>query len=130
MVRVDAARAALLAVLALGTLGGWGGLPLLYACMFLLGTGDVLCRNAAQVLVPFLTPRDTLSTANARIMGIQEAGAGFVGPLLGALMFGAAVAYRSAWTRPPSCAPPCWSAASAAPGRSHPPRPGPAYWRR
>ncbi|MCP9988830.1 MULTISPECIES: MFS transporter [Streptomyces] len=92
MVRVDAARAALLAVLALGTLGGWGGLPLLYACMFLLGTGDVLCRNAAQVLVPFLTPRDTLSTANARIMGIQEAGAGFVGPLLGALMFGAAVA--------------------------------------
>ncbi|MDT9687012.1 MFS transporter [Streptomyces sp. P9(2023)] len=92
MVRVDIARATLLAVLAVGILGGWGGLPLLYVCMFLLGVGEVLCRNAAQVLVPFITPKAGLSTANARIMAAQEAGTGFVGPLLGALMFGVAMA--------------------------------------
>ncbi|MCQ0021848.1 MFS transporter [Streptomyces somaliensis DSM 40738] len=92
MVRVDLARAVLLGVLALGVLGGWGGLPLLYACMFLLGVGEVLCRNAAQVLVPFLAPQAGLATANARIMAVQEAGTGFVGPLLGALMFGVATA--------------------------------------
>lgn len=92
MVRVDVARAALLAVLALGILGGWGGLPLLYVCMFLLGTGEVLCRNAAQVLVPFITPQAGLATANARIMAAQEAGTGFVGPLVGALLFGVATA--------------------------------------
>ncbi|MFV2117343.1 MFS transporter, partial [Streptomyces sp. Act-28] len=92
MVRVDLARAALLAVLALGILGGWGGLPLLYACMFLLGAGEVLCRNAAQVLVPFITPKAGLATANARIMAVQEAGTGFVGPLVGALLFGVATA--------------------------------------
>ncbi|MFE3865578.1 MFS transporter [Streptomyces goshikiensis] len=92
MVRVDIARAVLLAVLALGILGGWGGLPLLYVCMFLLGVGEVLSRNAAQVLVPFITPQAGLATANARIMAAQEAGTGFIGPLLGALMFGVAVA--------------------------------------
>jgi MFS family permease len=92
MVRVDIVRAGLLAVLAVGILGGWGRLPLLYACMFLLGVGEVLSRNAAQVLVPFITPKAGLSTANARIMAAQEAGTGFVGPLLGALMFGVAVA--------------------------------------
>ncbi|MCY0931121.1 MFS transporter [Streptomyces sp. H27-H1] len=92
MVRVDVARAVVLAVLTAGILGGWGGLPLLYVCMFLLGTGEVIGRNAAQVLVPFITPKAGLSTANARIMAVQEAGTGFVGPLLGALMFGVAVA--------------------------------------
>ncbi|MCM2579552.1 MFS transporter [Streptomyces meridianus] len=92
MVRVDIARAVLLTVLTLGILGGWGGLPLLYVCMFLLGVGEVLCRNAAQVLVPFITPQAGLSTANARIMAAQEAGAGFVGPLVGALLFGVAMA--------------------------------------
>jgi MFS family permease len=92
MVRVDVGRAVLLAVLTIGILGGWGGLPLLYVCMFLLGVGEVLCRNAAQVLVPFITPQAGLSTANARIMAAQEAGTGFIGPLLGALMFGVATA--------------------------------------
>lgn len=92
MVRVDVGRAVLLAVLTAGILGGWGGLPLLYVCMFLLGVGEVLCRNAAQVLVPFITPQAGLSTANARIMAAQEAGTGFIGPLVGALMFGVATA--------------------------------------
>ncbi|OKI02590.1 MFS transporter permease [Streptomyces sp. CB02923] len=92
MVRIDIGRAVLLTVLALGILGGWGGLPLLYACMFLLGVGEVLCRNAAQVLVPFITPKTGLATANARIMAAQEAGTGFVGPLVGALLFGVAAA--------------------------------------
>lgn len=92
MMWVDVVRAGLLAVLAAGIVGGWGGLPLLYLCMFLLGTGDVFCRNAAQVLVPFITPKSGLAVANARIMAAQEAGAGFVGPLVGALLFGVAVA--------------------------------------
>ncbi|WP_307961859.1 MFS transporter [Salinispora arenicola] len=89
---VNLARAGLLAVLAAGIVGGWAGLPLLYFSMFLLGTGDVFCRNAAQVLVPSITPREDLAVANARIMATQEAGAGFVGPLVGALLFGVAVA--------------------------------------
>ncbi|MEH1014394.1 MFS transporter [Micromonospora sp. CPCC 206060] len=92
MVRVDIARAVLLAVLALGILGGWGGLPLLYVCMFLLGVGEVFCRNAAQVLVPFITPESGLATANARVMAAQEAGSGFLGPLIGALLFSVAIA--------------------------------------
>lgn len=92
MVRVDFTRACLLALLAAGIIGGWGGLPLLYVCMFLLGTGEVLCRNAAQVLVPFITPQAGLATANARVMAAQEAGTGFVGPLVGALLFGVAMA--------------------------------------
>lgn len=92
MMWVNLARAGLLAVLAAGIVGGWAGLPLLYFSMFLLGTGDVFCRNAAQVLVPSITPREDLAVANARIMATQEAGAGFVGPLVGALLFGVAVA--------------------------------------
>ncbi|MFB7512268.1 MFS transporter [Streptomyces sp. NPDC056144] len=92
MVRIDLVRAVLLGVLTAGILGGWGGLPLLYACMFLLGVGEVLCRNAAQVLVPFIAPKDGLATANARIMAAQEAGTGFIGPLVGALLFGVATA--------------------------------------
>ncbi|GAB3137667.1 MFS transporter [Micromonospora sonneratiae] len=92
MMRVDFVRAGLLAVLALGITGGWGGLPLLYVCMFLLGVGEVFYRNASQVLVPFITPEPGLSTANARVMAAQEAGTGFVGPLVGALLFGVAVA--------------------------------------
>ncbi|MBO4206945.1 MFS transporter [Micromonospora echinofusca] len=92
MVRVDVARAVLLAVLTLGILGGWGGLPLLYVCMFLLGLGEVFARNAAQVLVPFITPEAGLATANARVMAAQEAGSGFLGPLVGALLFSVAVA--------------------------------------
>ncbi|MFB6391823.1 MFS transporter [Polymorphospora lycopeni] len=92
LVRVDLARAVLLVVLTAGIIGGWGGLPLLYVCMFLLGVGEVFCRNAAQVLVPFVAPESGLSTANARIMAAQEAGTGFVGPLFGALLFGVAVA--------------------------------------
>lgn len=92
MMWVDLVRAGLLTVLAAGILFGWAGLPLLYLCMFLLGTGDVFSRNAAQVLVPFITPKVGLAVANARIMAAQEAGAGFVGPLVGALLFGVAVA--------------------------------------
>lgn len=92
MVRVDIVRATLLAVLVLGVLGGWGGLPLLYVCLFLLGVGEVVSRNAAQVLVPFITPPAGLATANARVMAAQEAGSGFVGPLVGALLFGVAMA--------------------------------------
>jgi MFS family permease len=92
MVRVDVARAVLLAVLALGITGGWGGLPLLYVCMFLLGVGEVFCRNASQVLVPFITPESGLASANARVMAAQEAGGGFVGPLVGAVLFGVGVA--------------------------------------
>ncbi|WP_042425025.1 MFS transporter [Streptacidiphilus anmyonensis] len=92
MVRVDFTRAVVQAVLAVGIIGGWGGLPLLYGCMFLLGVGEVLNRNAAQVLVPFIAPKDGLSIANARIMGAQEAGTGFVGPLIGALVFSVAAA--------------------------------------
>ncbi|BCJ68145.1 MFS transporter [Polymorphospora rubra] len=92
LVRVDLARAVLLAVLTVGILGGWGGLPLLYVCMFLLGVAEVFCRNAAQVLVPYVAPESGLSTANARIMAAQEAGTGFVGPLFGALLFSVAVA--------------------------------------
>lgn len=92
MVRVDIGRATLLAVLTLGIFGGWGGLPLLYVCLFLLGIGEVVSRNAAQILVPFITPQDGLSIANGRVMAAQEAGSGFVGPLIGALLFGVAMA--------------------------------------
>ncbi|MFC4150092.1 MFS transporter [Micromonospora mangrovi] len=92
MVRVDLARVALLALLAAGIAGGWGGLPLLYVCLFLLGVGEVFFRNASQVLVPFITADSGLATANARVMAAQEAGSGFLGPLVGALLFGVAVA--------------------------------------
>ncbi|OJF14961.1 MFS transporter permease [Couchioplanes caeruleus subsp. caeruleus] len=92
MVRVDLARAVILAVLAVGILGGWGGLPLLYTCMFLLGVGEVFSRNAAQTFLPFIAPKSGLTTANARVMAVEEAGTGFVGPLVGAVLFGVAVA--------------------------------------
>jgi MFS family permease len=92
MYRVDAFRAVLMAVLTAGIVFGFGGLPLLYACLFLIGTGETFFRNAAQALVPDITSRAGLTTANARIVATQEAGSTFFGPLAGAALFGLGMA--------------------------------------
>jgi MFS family permease len=87
MARIDFFRCTLLVLFALSVAFGRARLPLMYACFFLIGTGETFFRNAAQILVPFVVRERHLVEANGLLMGAQQAGNRFVGPLLGSALF-------------------------------------------
>lgn len=87
-----AARAVVVAVVAVAVAGGWHGLALLYAAAFLLGAAEVLFDNAAQTIVPALVPADRLEAANARLYAAEVVADNFAGPPLGGALFAAAAA--------------------------------------
>ncbi|MEV7214540.1 MFS transporter [Kitasatospora cineracea] len=88
MVRIDFFRAALVALLACCVLFGRGQLPVLYLCLFLIGSCETFFRNAAQVLLPSVLREEALVDGNGRLMAAQTAGSEFLGPLVGAALFG------------------------------------------
>jgi MFS family permease len=87
MIVIDFVRAGVLGLFTLGILSGHAGLVALYACFFLVGTGETFFRNASQALVPDLVTRDALVTANSRLVATQAATQQFIGPLAGSALF-------------------------------------------
>lgn len=90
MVIADCCRCIVVAGLGLAVLSDDATMLLLYVCAFALGIGETLHANAAQAIVPVLVEADQLVTANARLTGTQVMSEQFIGPPVGAALFGAA----------------------------------------
>ncbi len=92
MAGVDAGRALLLALLAVGLSMESVRLPALYLVLFLVGVGETAVDNAAQSMVPDLVPAPALDRANGRLLAAERATNELAGPPLGAALFGVSVA--------------------------------------
>lgn len=86
MVAVDWVRVAALGVLAAAIAAGRAGIPLLYAVLFVVNTGEVVFRAASQAMIPAVVPRERLERANGLLAGgvtlMQQMVAGPLGGLL------------------------------------------------
>jgi MFS family permease len=87
MVRIDFIRFTVLVIFAISLLVSHTHLLLLYACFFVIGSGETYFRNASQAIVPALVPHPALMKANGRLIATQDATTQFVGPLAGAALF-------------------------------------------
>lgn len=65
VVTVDCVRAVALATLTIGVATGTATIWLIYAVLFILGTGETLADTAASAFVPALVPPPQLPTANS-----------------------------------------------------------------
>jgi MFS family permease len=92
MVAIALLRTGVSAALAVGILAGVVGLPVLYLAAFVLGVGETLFDTAAQSIMPNIVERDRLSQANGRLYAAEVTTNQFVGPPLGGLLAGVAVA--------------------------------------
>ncbi|MFD5563119.1 MFS transporter [Kitasatospora griseola] len=89
-VAMNAARAALTAVLAGAVFAGAASLPLIYTVGLLLGSCAALGDNASSALVPAVVPSEQLPHANSRIFAAYSVLNKLCGPPLGAALFGVA----------------------------------------
>ncbi|TDB75661.1 MFS transporter [Micromonospora sp. KC723] len=87
MAVVDAARAALVAVLAVAVAVDRAGVAVLVAAAFLLATLGVLFDAAAYALLPALVTPAVLPTANGRLQAGTAVAAGFLGAPLAGVLF-------------------------------------------
>ena len=93
---VDLLRAGAVAVLGMLVANGDSSLALLYAVVFVLGMAETLFDSAAMAVVPAVLESDfspgrenaSLERANGRLFAGQLTANQFVGPPLGALLFG------------------------------------------
>ena len=109
IVRMDLARGAVTAVVAIGVLAGSGALPdpsevtgtqsttvglylLVLVATLLLGCAEVLRDNAAQTLLPSIVEADGLERANGRLWAAEATANQFAGPPLGSLLLGVSFA--------------------------------------
>lgn len=92
MVSVNALRVVVAAALAAGVATGVVGLPALYVAAFVLGMGETLFDTAAQSIMPNVVDRERLSQANGRLYAVELVMNQFVGPPLGGLLAGVALA--------------------------------------
>lgn len=81
-------RAALLGVLVLLIASGLGSVPVFYGAAFALGLCQVVYDSAARAILPQLVDRRHLDKANSWLTVEETVGQGFVGPPLGAALFG------------------------------------------
>ena len=93
MIRVDAGRAVLIAMLAMLVAGEYRELWVLYVVAFALGVGETLFDTAAQSIVPAVVddPRQ-LDRANGRLYAVEMIANQFIGPPIGGLIIVAASA--------------------------------------
>ncbi|HLL69629.1 MAG TPA: MFS transporter [Micromonosporaceae bacterium] len=92
MVTVDWVRAAAIAGLGVAVLVDAAPLALIYAVMFLLGTGETLFRAASQSILPALVRPEQLERANGRLAGARTLVHDMVAAPLGGLLFAVAAA--------------------------------------
>ncbi|SBT41099.1 MFS transporter [Micromonospora auratinigra] len=87
MVLIDWVRVAVLAGLAAAMLTGRAGVPLLYVVLFVVNTGEVVFRTAAQAVVPAVVPRSRLERANGWLGGGTQVMQNMVAGPLGGFLF-------------------------------------------
>lgn len=92
MVSVDVARVVALGGLALVVVAGHEHLAVLYVVAFVLGVGETLFDTSAQSVLPMVVGRDDLSVANGRLYAAELTMNQFVGPPVGGLLAGSAIA--------------------------------------
>jgi MFS family permease len=92
MVVVDCLRAAAICALAASVALDRVGIPLIYAVMFLLGTGQTLFTSASMSLMPALVPAALLERANSRLVATLTVARDMLAGPAGGLMFAAAAA--------------------------------------
>jgi MFS family permease len=90
MVLADIGRCIVVAGLGVAVLMDDASIWLLYACAFALGIGETMHANAAQAIIPVIVDPEQLVAANARLTGTQVMSEQFLGPPIGAALFGAA----------------------------------------
>ena len=78
--------------LAVAVAVGEASLPVIYAALFLLGTGDSIARNTEQTVVASIVEPEQLARANSRLFGTTMLGSQLGGPPLGAYLFAVAAA--------------------------------------
>ncbi|WP_371495296.1 MFS transporter [Kitasatospora sp. NBC_00374] len=92
MVVVDWVRVVAMGVLAAAVATGHAGLPLLYAVLFVVNTGEIVFRAASQAVLPAVVPRERLERANGLLFGgatlMQQMVAGPLGGFLFVLAAG------------------------------------------
>jgi MFS family permease len=91
MIGSDVFRTVVIGLLGLLLLGGTRHLLLVYCAAFLLGSAETLFDNASHAIVPSLVARDRLEVANGRLEAVLLVNNEFLGPLLGGILFAAAV---------------------------------------
>lgn len=88
---VDGMRFVAMAALGIALVTGVESIPLLVIVAFALGMAETVFDNASQAILPSLVGNDALEAANGRLEGAQIVANQFVGPPLGAWLFGLAV---------------------------------------
>ncbi|MGY0007730.1 MFS transporter [Micromonospora sp. I033] len=92
MVVIDWLRVAALAVLAVAMVADRAGVALLYVVLFVVNTGEVVFRSAAQAVVPAVVPRSRLERANGWLGGGTQIMQNMVAGPLGGFLFVVAAA--------------------------------------
>ncbi|MEV4493877.1 MFS transporter [Micromonospora coxensis] len=87
MVVIDVVRVLALAVLAGAMLTGRAGVPLLYAVLFLVNSGEIVFRAASQAMLPAVVPRARLERANGWLGGGTTLANGMLAGPLGGFLF-------------------------------------------
>lgn len=92
MWRSQVLQAVAVAVLAVLAALGAVDIAVLALAAFALGAGEVVFSNASQAVLPELVPKPLLHKANGNQYAVTTVGQLFLGPPLGALLFGVAAA--------------------------------------
>lgn len=92
MVIANLARFGLMSVLGVSVVTDRASIWLLYVVALGLGSFEVLFDNAAQTIMPSVIAREQLERGNGRLFAGEIVANQFVGPPLGALLFGVAAA--------------------------------------
>ena len=85
---IDLVRAAAVGLLGFALARGNVTLATLYAVVFTLGIAETLFDSAAMAVVPAVVGEGSLETANGRLFAGQLTTNQFIGPPIGALLFG------------------------------------------
>ena len=96
MIAVQLLRTVVALVIGVTIATGTDTLAMLYVAAFVLGVGETLFDTAAQSVMPSVVERDHLSRANGRLYAIELTMNQFVGPPLGGLLAGLAIAFAFA----------------------------------
>lgn len=87
MIGVDWARVVLMGALALAVATGHAGVPVIYAVLFLINTGEIVFRTASQAMIPAVVPREGLERANGWLIGGVTIMQNMIAGPLGAFLF-------------------------------------------
>ncbi len=91
MLAVQALRVFVLVAVTVAALVDALSMPVLYAAVFLIGTGEAFFDTNAQSILPAVVGRERLVSANGRLFAAETVMNSFVGPPLGGVLVAIAV---------------------------------------